>query len=296
MSWSVTPEWDGHRADKVLAHLSKRSRAAVRRALEDATVLLSGTAVQPRHRVAVGDEFAGEIPVLHHPLEPEPVPFLVVFEDSDVAVVDKPAGVMTHPGAGRRTGTLAGGLLDRWPHIRGVGVEDRWGIVHRLDRDTSGLLAIALTSEAYAGLSDAIRRRDVTREYFCLVTGAPASPTGTIEAPIARDPRRPTRMRVDSLGRQAVTHYRVERSWSDSALLRVKLETGRTHQIRVHMASIGLPIAGDRSYGRGGGRHRLFLHATRLAFSHPVTGEAIDVESPLPEDLASLLPPTDERA
>jgi len=294
MSWLVPPEWDGQRADKVLAHLSERSRAAVRRALEEETVSLGGTAVEPRHRVTAGEEFSGEIPELHHPLEPEPIAFLVVFEDPHVAVVDKPAGVVMHPGAGRRTGTLAAGLLERWPHIRGVGIEDRWGIVHRLDRDTSGLLAVALTAEAYLGLSEAIKRREVTREYLCLVSGSPASQTGTIEAPISRDQRRPARMRVDPNGRRAVTHYRVERSWDDGALLRVNLETGRTHQIRVHLASIGLPVAGDRTYGRGAGRHRQFLHATRLAFAHPVTGEAVDVESPLPADLASVLPPADD--
>ena len=290
MSWPVPAEWDGDRADKVLAHLSGRSRSDARRALEEETVTVDGTSVSARYRVAEGEAFVGEIPDRHTELEPEPVAFGVAFEDQHLAVIDKPAGVVTHPGAGRQTGTLAGGLLDRWPEIRGVGVENRWGIVHRLDRDTSGLLVVALTTVAYEGLSEAIRLRRVTREYWCLVSGTPSSPTGTVEAPIMRDPHRPMRMRIDAEGRPAVTHYRVERSWDGGALLRVTLETGRTHQIRVHMTSIGLPVAGDRTYGDGSKDHRLFLHATRLAFDHPVTGQPIDIESALPEDLASVLP------
>jgi 23S rRNA pseudouridine1911/1915/1917 synthase len=289
MTWPVPAEWVGDRADKVLAHVSGRSRADARRALEEETVTVDGTSVAARYRVAEGDTFVGEIPDRITALEPERVTFGVALEDQHLAVIEKPPGVVTHPGAGRQTGTLAGGLLHRWPEIRGVGVENRWGIVHRLDRDTSGLLVVALTTEAYEGLSEAIRMRRVTREYLCLVGGSPPSPTGTIEAPIMRDPHRPMRMRIDAEGRPAVTHYRVERSWNGGALLRVILETGRTHQIRVHMTSIGLPVAGDRTYGDGSKDHRLFLHATRLAFDHPVTGRPIDIESPLPEDLASVL-------
>ena len=290
MNWQVPPEWDGERADKVLAQVSGRSRSAARLALEEGTVLLDGESVEPRHKARTGGEFIGTIPDTHIPLEPEPVPFEVVYEDEHIAVIDKPTGIVTHPGAGRSGGTLAGGLLHRWPKVRGGGAENRWGIVHRLDRETSGLLAIALTAEAYVGLSAAIKSRQFTREYLCLVSGTPGAPTATIEAPIGRDPRRPTRMRLDPDGRHAVTHYRVERSWSGLAFLRVILETGRTHQIRVHLASIGLPVAGDRTYGNGTGRHRLFLHATRLAFVHPVDGSAVDVESHLPPDLASALP------
>lgn len=289
MKWSVSDEWEGDRADKVLARLTGRSRSDARRALEEGTVTIGGVEVAPRHRVAVGEEFVGEIPDHHTPLEPEPIDFGVRFEDQHLAVIDKPAGLVTHPGAGHRAGTLAGGLLHRWPQIRGVGVEDRWGIVHRLDRDTSGLLVVALTAAAYDELSGAIKRRRVTREYLCLVSGRPATPTGTIDAPILRDRQRPTRMRIGPGGRQSVTHYALERSWENNALLRVRLETGRTHQIRVHLTSIGLPVAGDRTYGSGGRSHRLFLHSTRLGFTHPVTREEVEVESPLPEDLESVL-------
>jgi 23S rRNA pseudouridine1911/1915/1917 synthase len=294
MRWIVPSEAAGQRADKVLAHISGHSRSAVRQALETGTVTMGGAIVQPRFSVSPGDEFVGEFVDTHVPLQPEPVAFEVLFEDDGVAVVDKPAGVVTHPGAGRRTGTLAAGLLHRWPSIRGVGEEDRWGIVHRLDRDTSGLLAVALTEEAFIGLSAAIRQREVTREYLCLVEGSPASPTGTIDAPIGRDPRRPTRMSVDASGRQAVTHYRFEEEWGTGSFLRVTLQTGRTHQIRVHLASIGLPVAGDPTYGRGSNEHRLFLHSTRLAFQHPVTGVSVDEVSALPADLEALRPPSSD--
>lgn len=289
MTWVVPTHLDGERADLILARLSGSSRAEARAAIESGAVTAGGTAVAARARLEAGTVLEGDVASVRGSLVPEPVPFEVRYEDEHIAVVDKPSGVVTHPGAGRSTGTLAAGLLERWPSIRGVGAEDRWGIVHRLDRDTSGLLVVALTPDAFRGLSDAIKRRAVTREYLALVLGAPDAPTGTIEAPIVRDPRRPTRMRVHPDGRPAVTHFRVERQVGGATLLRVTLETGRTHQIRVHMASIGLVVAGDRLYGNGRGSPRLFLHAARLAFCHPVTGGGVDVASPLPDDLATVL-------
>jgi 23S rRNA pseudouridine1911/1915/1917 synthase len=170
-----------------------------------------------------------------------------------------------------------------------VGAEDRWGIVHRLDRDTSGLLVVALDYEAYEGLRDAMRRHAVVRTYLALVAGSPAMPTGTVDAPIGRDPGRPTRMRVVPEGRSARTHYRVVTEFDGTTLLEVTLETGRTHQIRVHLASIGLPVVGDGVYGTASRAPRVFLHAAALAFDHPVTGERLEVESPLPEDLVRVL-------
>jgi 23S rRNA pseudouridine1911/1915/1917 synthase len=289
MSWTVPLEWDGERADRVLANLSGRSRADVRAAIESGSVVVDGAAVEPRTKVAHGSEFTGDIPDRNKPMQPETVPFVVVYEDEDVAVIDKPAGVVTHPGAGNREGTLAAGLLDRWPRIRGVGADERWGIVHRLDRDTSGLLLVGLSPAGYEGLSEAIRSRAVTREYLALVAGAPATATGTIEAPIGRDPRRPTRMRIDPDGRRAVTHYRVEAAGDHVTLLRVTLETGRTHQIRVHLASIDLPVIGDRTYGRAAGSPRVFLHAARLSLVHPISGEPLEAEAGLPGDLADVL-------
>ncbi len=289
MTWVIPPEWDGERVDRTLAHLSGSSRAAARAAIDSGAVLLDGSTTGPAARVVAGAVLYGEVPQLRTPLEAEHVPFAVLYEDDDLAVVNKPAGVVTHPGAGRRRGTLAGGILHRWPEVRGVGEEDRWGIVHRLDRDTSGLLVVALSQTAYSGLSTAIRERRVTREYLALVLGHPGSPTGTVDAPISRHPRKATRMRVDQEGRRAVTHFRTELNIGDTTLLRVTLETGRTHQIRVHMASIGLPVAGDGVYGKGHGSPRLFLHAARLAFEHPVTGVPIDVSSELPQDLQRVL-------
>jgi 23S rRNA pseudouridine1911/1915/1917 synthase len=289
MRWVVPPDWDGERFDRVLSHLGGASRAAARIAIESGSVTLDGNPAPPATRVATGAVLEGEIPSTETVLAPEPVEFEVLHEDDDVAVIAKPAGIVTHPGAGNATGTLAAGFLHRWPAIRGVGEEGRWGIVHRLDRDTSGLLVVALTRRAHAALSAAIKRREVTREYVALVVGTPEATTGTVDAPIMRDPNRPTRMRVHVDGRPSVTHYRVEEDLGDFTLLRVTLETGRTHQIRVHMTSIGLPVAGDRVYGNGRGSGRLFLHAARIAFDHPVSQTRIDVESSLPEDLATSL-------
>lgn len=289
MTWVVPATWDGERADKALAHLADVSRAAARAALESGTVLVGGDRIAPATRIAAGTVLEGEVPSLHRPLRPEPVPFAVRYEDAEIAIVDKPAGVVTHPGAGNPGGTLAAGILHRWPSVAGVGVEDRWGIVHRLDRDTSGLLVVALTGDAHVALSAAIKRREVTREYLALVMGAPETPTGTVDAPILRDPRRPTRMRIHPDGRPSVTHYRIEEQWADFTLLRVTLQTGRTHQIRVHLAGIGLPVAGDRIYGNGRGSPRLFLHACRLVVRHPSTGVEIAVDSPLPDDLAGVV-------
>jgi 23S rRNA pseudouridine1911/1915/1917 synthase len=176
--------------------------------------------------------------------------------------------------------------------VEGVGDPGRWGIVHRLDRGTSGLLVVALDAGAYTGLRAAMGRREVTRTYLALVHGSSAAPTGTIDAPLGRDPRHPTRFRVDRSGRPARTHYRRLATWEGAglALLEVRLETGRTHQIRVHTASIGHPVAGDPAYGRGGdGIPRLCLHAAGLRFTHPVTGGEVAVASPLPTDMADIV-------
>lgn len=210
------------------------------------------------------------------------------FRDEHLLVVDKPAGLVVHPAKGHREGTLSqvlGGLA-------GGGDPERAGIVHRLDRDTSGLLVVARTEEAHAGLQSALRRRELEREYLALVEGRPPSRTGTIEAPIGRHPRVRTRMAVGgNFPRMARTHFALEEAMPGCSLLRVRLDTGRTHQIRVHMQSIGHPVCGDPEYGSPGvfGLERQFLHAARLRFPHPVTGEAIEVSSPLPEDLVQAL-------
>ncbi|MFI5009511.1 MAG: RluA family pseudouridine synthase [Solirubrobacterales bacterium] len=215
--------------------------------------------------------------------------FRVAYEDEHLLVVDKPAGLVVHPGRGHREGTLAQLLA---PRVAGGEDPARAGIVHRLDRDTSGLLVVARSDEAHRRLQALIRSRQLEREYLALVEGRPPARTGTIEAPIGRDPRVRTRMAVGGdFPRQARTRFTLERSLEGFSLLRLRLDTGRTHQIRVHLRSIGHPVAGDPEYGTAGllGLERQFLHATRLAFPHPITGEPIEVHSPLPDDLRAAL-------
>jgi 23S rRNA pseudouridine1911/1915/1917 synthase len=214
--------------------------------------------------------------------------YAIAYEDEHLLVVDKGPGLVVHPARGHGDGTLSqllGGLA-------GGGEPERAGIVHRLDRDTSGLLVVARSDQVHRRLQAAMGRREIEREYLALVEGRPPARTGTIEAPVGRDPRVRTRMAVGGVGaREARTHFAIERALPRHTLLRVRLETGRTHQIRVHMQAIGHPVAGDPEYGSAGalGLERQFLHATRLAFTHPVTGARIDVGSPLPADLRAAL-------
>lgn len=290
----VPADLAGERADKIAAVVAGLSRSVARSLIDEGLVRVDGVPVEPKQRLAEGVELAIEIPVMDG-LNAEDIPLVVRYEDDHVAVVDKPAGLVVHPGAGRATGTLAAGLLARWPGVKGVGQADRWGIVHRLDREVSGLLVVALTPVAYDSLVAALAERSVGREYRALVWGEPSAATGTIDAPIGRDPRAPARMATLVEGRPSRTHYRRTAHWSQAGLSRldVNLETGRTHQIRVHLSSIGHPVVGDRVYGRPGPEgidpHRVWLHAAHLEFAHPVTGEAVSVDSPLPDDLQASL-------
>jgi 23S rRNA pseudouridine1911/1915/1917 synthase len=214
--------------------------------------------------------------------------FTIPYEDEHLLVVDKGAGLVVHPARGHRQGTLSQLLAG----IAAGGEPERAGIVHRLDRDTSGLLVVARSEEAHGLLQAALAARKVEREYLALVLGRPPARSGTIEAPIGRDPQVRTRMAIGgNAPREARTHFTLERSLAGFTLLRVRLETGRTHQIRVHMQAIGHPVAGDPEYGAPGalGLERQFLHAARLAFDHPLSGERIEVHSALPEDLAGAL-------
>ncbi len=222
-------------------------------------------------------------------------PFEIVFKDRHMLVVDKSAGLVAHPARGHREGTLSQ-LLES---VAAGGPEaERAGIVHRLDRDTSGLLVVARSEEAHARLQRALAERRITREYLALVHGRPPAKTGTIEAPIGRDPRERTRMAIDGAHpREARTHFAIERSMGPYTLLRLRLDTGRTHQIRVHLQAIGHPVVGDPQYGRRGGTGmedelglaRQFLHAARLSLRHPFTDEQLEFESPLPGDLQAAL-------
>ncbi len=214
--------------------------------------------------------------------------FSIVHEDEHLIVIDKGAGLVVHPGRGHREDTLSQLLA---PKLSG-GDPERAGIVHRLDRDTSGLMVVARSEEAHRRLQAALSARQVEREYIALVEGRPPSRTGTIDAPVGRDPRLRTRMAVGGAGaREARTRFTLERALPTTSLLSVRLETGRTHQIRVHMQAIGHPVAGDPEYGHPGllGLERQFLHAARLAFEHPITGERLELRSPLPEDLQAAL-------
>ena len=285
---NVTAADAGERLDAFLAG-PLGSRARAQRLIDDGLVLVDGAPRPKRHRLRGGESVTVE------EVEPPPqddrsdAPYEVRYEDGDLLVVDKPAGVVVHPARGHRTGTLAQALAGR-----AAGGPDPWraGIVHRLDRDTSGLLVVAKTEEAHRRLRALMKARRIEREYLALVEGRPPARTGTIDAPLGRDRRERKRMSVDTdVPRTAVTHFAVERALPASTLLRVRLETGRTHQIRAHLQAIGHPVAGDPEYGRAGlyGLERQFLHAARLAFDHPITGRRVDVESPLPQDLVAAL-------
>jgi len=288
----------GERLDKVVALLTGRPRAAVADLVAAGAVTIGGRPVTVRsRRLDEGDVVEVALPaVARADLVAEPaVEVTVAWEDAHLVVVDKPAGLVVHPGAGNATGTLVHGLLARYPGLaRGPGDPDRPGIVHRLDKGTSGLLVVALTPAALAGLKAQLEARAVDRRYAALVWGRVEGGEGVVDAPIGRATGDPTRMAVSRRGRAARTHYRVDARYTDPAaltLLECRLETGRTHQIRVHLAAIGHPVVGDARYG--GARAELpaprpFLHAGRLAFDHPVTRERIDVVSPLPDDLKEL--------
>jgi 23S rRNA pseudouridine1911/1915/1917 synthase len=267
------------------------SRAAAERLLTGGGVLVDGAPRPKSHRLAGGEEVELEPPpAAPSALEPEPMELRIAFEDEHLLVVDKPAGLVVHPAPGHARGTLVHGLL---AHDAAGGEEaERPGIVHRLDRDTSGLMVVARSAEAHRRLERLVRRRALERRYLALVVGRPRSRRGRIEAPIGRDRRDPTRHSLDTATpREATTHFELVELLPRHALLDVRLETGRTHQIRVHLAAIDLPVAGDPVYGRPGelGLERQFLHAARLAFPHPFTGDPVETESPLPPDLAEAL-------
>ncbi len=285
----------GERVDRALALLTGWSRAEVVALVEEGAVTVAGRPVAKSRRLVEGEavEVTGE-PSPTLPPVPEPVEFTVVHADDDVVVVSKPAGLVVHPGAGHPTGTLAGGLLDRFPDLAGVGDPMRPGIVHRLDRDSSGLMVVARTPAAHAALSAALAAREVERVYVGLAWGRFESRRGSIDAPIGRSDRRRTRMAVREAGREARTGYEVVRQYDDPvcALVECRLETGRTHQIRVHLSAIGHPLVGDGAYG--GDRPALrpgrpFLHATTLAFTHPRSGEVLRFSDPLPPELQAVL-------
>jgi len=292
----VPSDLDGSRADRAVAVLCGISRSLARLAVDSGGVRRRDEILAGSAPVVEGDvlevDLANEVKRVY----PEAtVEFDVAYEDESVIVVDKPAGLVVHPGAGRPAGTLANGLLARYPEIADLPADCRWGIVHRIDRDTSGLLIVARNADSFQFFQEALKRREVKRDYRALVVGRFSSATGTIDAPIGRDPAEPTRMTVIETGRHARTHFRRVAEWDDAevSLARVSLETGRTHQIRVHMRSIGHPVVGDPVYGTkrrsAGDPGRTWLHAASLSFERPSGSGPITVHSAIPDDLLGSL-------
>jgi 23S rRNA pseudouridine1911/1915/1917 synthase len=290
LNFTVDASEAGQRLDALLAEpLGSRSRAA--RLIDGGLVRVDGEVLPRRHKVVAGEHVTVE--EVEEPTAPADVgatvAFDVPYEDEHLLVVDKPAGLVVHPARGHQTGTLSQALEGR-----AAGGREDWraGLVHRLDRDTSGLLVVAKSDAVHEKLKAALQRRDIVREYRALVEGRPPAKAGTIEAPIGRDRRVRTRISTDTdVPREARTHFELLEALPATTLLRVKLDTGRTHQIRVHLQAIGHPVVGDPEYGRAGllGLERQFLHAARLSFEHPITGEPVAIESPLPADLAAAL-------
>lgn len=303
---TVGPESAGERLDRFLAgRYPSRSRSSLQRMIREGLVRVAGRAVKPSAELRGGDRLEIRFPPPPPTtLVPEPMPLVIVHEDDDLLVLDKPAGLVIHPGAGNERGTLVHGLLARGGALSGVGGPLRPGIVHRLDRGTSGLLVVARTDTAHLALSAQFRGRSVEKVYQALVWGRMRKRTGTIQRAIGRDPKGRQRMSVRArVGRPAVSRWRLVREPAGFSFLEVRPETGRTHQIRVHLQSIGHPIVGDDRYGGAGWRAlqdpirrravrefgRLALHAAKLAFVHPRTGDRLTFESPLPDDFRALL-------
>ena len=293
---------DGERLDRALCLVYDLPRSQASALIASGAVRLAGRPVATRaRRVVAGEELEVELPGAEAPAalvaEPGGADLPLVHVDADVIVVDKPAGLVVHPGAGRRRGTLVQALLARYPELAGVGSPERPGIVHRLDKGTSGLLVVARNPASYASLGVQLAARTVDRRYLALAWGTVENDAGVVDAPLGRAARDRTRMAVVAGGRPARTQYRVLRRFEDPVgvtLVECKLETGRTHQVRVHLAAVGHPVVGDARYG--GARpalpvERPFLHAAQLAFDHPATGRRCRFESPLPPDLEAVLAP-----
>ena len=297
---TVSGVLSGLRADQAIAKIfPQHSRARIQRWIRDGTVTLDGAPVRGKDRVAGGERISILCPVeTDAQSAAQPGPLVLLHEDPDLLVLDKPPGLVVHPGAGNRDGTLLNRLLAYDPELRGI---PRAGLVHRLDKNTSGLMLIARSLHAHTRLVAQIKAREVERVYEAVVAGSPP-PLATVEAAIGRDRARRTRMAVRLHGKHAITHYRVVERYPGHARLEVRIETGRTHQIRVHLAHLGHPIVGDATYGRrcsavrGTGAPetistfpRQALHARRLSFSHPVSGRTLKIESALAPDMQELV-------
>jgi 23S rRNA pseudouridine1911/1915/1917 synthase len=276
------------------------SRTAVQQLIVDGSVLVNGRTAKPGYALRSGDEV--QVCSISQKnkatgVKPQPLALDVIYADEDLLVVNKAAGMVVHPAPGHHDDTLVNALLARYPDIQKEGTEQRPGIIHRLDKDTSGLIIVARNAATQAALTEQLKRREIVKRYLALVEGVVALDQGSIDAPIGRNPRHRQQMAITAVGsREARTHFRVLERFQRHTLLLVELETGRTHQIRVHLKAIGHPIVGDPVYGsgstvRGSTLKRQFLHAYQLKFTHPATGVVIDLEAPLPGDLQAVLDP-----
>jgi 23S rRNA pseudouridine1911/1915/1917 synthase len=305
LAFEVSEAEAGERLDAFLAsRVEGVSRTTLKRSVEDGDVLVEGRAAKPSYKVRAGERVEVELPAPPTTeLAPEDIPLDIVHEDEDVIVVNKPAGMVVHPAAGIQRGTLANALAFHFRQLSEHAGALRPGIVHRLDRDTSGLLVVAKTTRAHEHLAEQFRARTVFKSYVALVHGVTREERGRIEQPLARDPRNRTRMAIVRGGRGALSLWSVRRRYERFTLLDVQIKTGRTHQIRVHLASIKHPVVSDELYGGGRDKTvaeakvrnaiaalgRQFLHAERLGFRHPRTGEEVSFAAPLPEELRHFL-------
>ena len=293
----VPPDLEPVRLDVWLSRqCAEPSRARWQALIQERLVLVDGQACKPRHRLHGGEEIEYEIPEAKPvALEAEAIDLVVLFEDTDLIVIDKPAGLVVHPAPGHDAGTLVNALLHHCRDLTGIGGERRPGIVHRLDKDTSGILVVAKNDAAMHELQRQFKAREVHKEYAALVWGVLGRESGTVDAPISRHRHHRTRMAVvQERGRRAVTHWSLVEAFEDVSWVRLRIETGRTHQIRVHMAHLGHPVVGDAVYGGLRKRHplratRQMLHAEVLRIAHPRTGEPLLFEAPLPADFRALL-------
>ena len=293
---AVTAEDSGKRVDVFLSEHFSVTRTAAARLLDEGAALVNDAAAAKNRKLREGDAVSLEMPpVKETETLPENIPLSIVYEDEDIAVIDKPKGMVVHPAAGNEDGTLVNALLYHMgDRLSGIGGERRPGIVHRIDKDTSGLLVIAKNDFAHNILSEGLKTHSIDREYMAVAVGNFKEDSGTVNKPIDRNPRDRKKMAVVAGGREAITHYTVAERFGQYTLLAIKLETGRTHQIRVHMSSIGHPLLGDEVYGGGKSNLKIHLegqtlHAYRLTLTHPRSGEIMTFESPLPEYFEKIL-------
>ncbi len=297
--WSIEPEQAGQRLDRFVApHLTHLSRTSIQKLIDEGLILVNLRTSKPGYMIRSGDK----IEVIQAHPTPHPVvasahmlPLDIIYEDKDLLVINKAAGIVVHPAPGHSEDTLVNALLAHYPDLRSAGDETRPGIVHRLDKDTSGLLLVARNTQTLTALAEQMKHHEIVKRYLALVEGLVSLDHGSIDAPVGRDPRHRQQMTITALqGREARTHFRVLQRFDRHTLLLLQLETGRTHQIRVHLRAIGYPVVGDPVYGSGNGSHgvkipRQFLHAYQLEFRHPTTGQELVFEAPLPPDLQAVL-------